>query len=313
VHHFVPEHIYWSINDKPYATFKEFLDRHEKLTSFEYDIKGVAKKFGSFREECLNAAALLARNSDRHFAVPVSGSDSEIVVRSLHTHGAKCTIYYEDYPWADPEFKKLSQEIATELNYDWISFDADYDECLERMKFFSVELGNMSRGFLITLGLFEKIPKDQFIVGGLGDFEKDGALYRTIIERNIGADWHKKKLFPCPSTEIIWRLYGDKFKRDGEFYFFNSTLPLIASQANHPKLSYGLSTDGVSSTVEMKNFEWPELTFKEKTNHFQPSEDFYDGIYSEMEEHMYEHYDSSLFTLVKDGFCGFVDLDKFNV
>jgi hypothetical protein len=59
--------------------------------------------------------------------------------------------------------------------------------------------------------------------------------------------------------------------------------------------------------MSMKNSEWPELIYKEKTDHFHPNDNFYQEIYDEMEENMYKHYDRELFTLVKKGFCGFVN------
>ena len=34
----LPSHVFWSINDKPYATFKSFLDKKIKLEKFDYKI-----------------------------------------------------------------------------------------------------------------------------------------------------------------------------------------------------------------------------------------------------------------------------------
>jgi len=75
-------------------------------------------------------------------------------------------------------------------------------------------------------------------------------------------------------------------------------------------LSYGKNNKGVCNTTDLKNNEWPELVFKNKTDHFHPNDDFYNKIYLEMEENMYKHFDRSMFTLVKKGFCGFVNYTK---
>ena len=168
----------------------------------------------------------------------------------------------------------------------------------------------MSRGFLITLGLFDKIPNTQFIVGGLGELEKDGWIYRKTMENCIGEDWDNEIIIPCPPTEIIWWLWARQNKRSGQYTFFNSTKELIKSQAEHPLLSYGKQNKGVCNTIAMKNSEWPELIYKEKTDHFRPTENFYNKIYDEMEENMFTHYNENLFTLVKDGFCGFVNYTR---
>lgn len=295
----IPEHVFWSVNDKPFATFREFLDQDIKLEKFDYQIiSHKIVEFTSFRNECILAAKLLPDN----LAIPVSGSDSEIVARSANIAGKTATIYYEDYPWADPSYKIKSQQLADELGYEWIGFESDYDHCLNRMKHYSIKLGNMSRGFLITLGMFDKIPDNQYIVGGLGDFEKDSNLYKQIMN-NCAPEWGNEIIIPCPPTEMIWWLYD----RPGMYTFFNSTLPLIKSQATHPLLSYGKHNKGVCNTIAMKNAEWPELIFKTKTDHFVPSKKFYDQIYYEMEQNMYQHYSQDLFTLVKNGFCGFVN------
>jgi hypothetical protein len=301
----LPKHVWWSVNGVPYAKFTDFLKQNQSLKTFDYQIicdRNVHSD--SFREECLKAAKLLP---DTHLAIPVSGSDSEIVARSAHAAGRKATIYYENYPWADPTYRDKSKKVADELGYDWVCFTADYDECLNRMKHYSVELGSMSRGFLISLGMFDKIPNDQFIVGGLGELEKDGWIYRTTIENCIGDDWDKEIIIPCPPTEIIWWLYGELTNRKGTWTFFNSTLPLIKSQATHPLLDYGKHNKGVCNTIAMKNAEWPELIFKAKTDHFHPSDEFYLDIYYKMEDNMYKHYPQELFSLVKKGFCGFVN------
>jgi len=298
-----PKHIYWSVNDKPYATFKEFLENTIKLEKFDYQILVESPVLSDgFRQECLNAAQLLP---DTHLAIPVSGSDSEIVARSAYAAGKTATIYYEDYPWADPTYKDNSKMVAEELGYKWSCFQADYDECLARMKHYSVRLGSMSRGFLITLGMFDKIPNNQYIVGGLGDFEKDSFLYKQIMNNCI-ANWGSEIIIPAPPTEMIWWLY----ERPGMYTFFNSTLALIKSQATHPLLSYGKHNKGVCNTIAMKNADWPELIFKTKTDHFVPSKKFYDQIYYEMEQNMYKNYPQELFSLVKTGFCGFVNYSK---
>lgn len=304
----LPNHIWWSVNNIPYAEFKTFLKQNIKLDTFDYQI--LVDKYivaDTFRQECLNAACLLP---DTHLAIPVSGSDSEIVARSAHAVGRKASIYYEDYPWADPSYKTKSKQIAKELGYEWIGFEADYKECLERMKHYSVALGNMSRGFLISLGMFDKIPKNQFIVGGLGELEKDGWIYKTTIENCIGEEWDKELIIPCPPTEIIWWLYSGLVNREGMWTFFNSTLPLIKSQATHPLLDYGKHNKGVCNTISLKNAEWPELVFKEKTDHFHPNNEFYLKIYNIMEDNMYKYYPRDLFSLVKKGFCGFVNYSK---
>lgn len=304
----LPPHILWAINGKPYANFRQFLDNNIKLDSFDYKIL-IDKNVNNytFRDACINAASMLP---DEYLAIPVSGSDSEIVARSAKAVGHKATIYYEDYPWADPQHKYNSQKVAKELDFEWVYFSANYRECVDRMKHYSVLLGNMSRGFLISLGMFDKIPQEQFIVGGLGELEKDGWIYRKTLENCIGNDWDKETIIPCPPTEIIWWLYGEKVKKQGMWTFFNSTLPLIKSQATHPLLSYGKHNKGVCNTTAMKNAEWPELIYKSKTDHFHPSDEFYNEIYKIMEENMYVTYSKELFTLVKDGFCGFVNYSK---
>jgi hypothetical protein len=303
-----PSHVFWSINDRPYSTFREFLDNGIKLEKFDYKILvDHPVKCLTFREECINAAALLP---DTLLAIPVSGSDSEIVARSAKANNKKAIIYYEDYPWCDPTFKTKSQDVARELGYPWVEHSASYEDCLARMNHYSVALGNMSRGFLITLGMFDKIPQDQFIVGGLGELEKNGWVYRNTLENCIGEDWDKEVIIPCPPTEMIWWLYGDLTGREGMWTFFNSTIPLVKSQATHPLLSYGKHNRGVCSTMEMKNSEWPELIFKSKTDHFHPSDEFYDTIYKKMADNMYQYYPKSLFTYVRKGFCGFVNYSK---
>ena len=304
----LPDHVWWSINGVPYSKFRDFLDKGIKLETFDYQILANSPiEAKSFRQECLEAAQLLPNT---HLAIPVSGSDSEIVARSAHAAGKTATIYYEDYPWADTSYKEKSQQLAKELGYEWIGFEADYDECLERMKHYSVALGSMSRGFLISLGMFDKIPKEQFIVGGLGELEKDGWIYKHTLENCIGEDWDKEIIIPCPPTEMIWWLYGELTQREGMWTFFNSTLPLIKSQATHHLLNYGKHNKGVCNTIALKNAEWPELVFKAKTDHFHPSDDFYLEIYYKMEANMYEYYPRELFTLVKHGFCGFVNYSK---
>lgn len=302
-----PKHISWSVNNVPYATFKQFLDNNTPLKKFKYSIE-IDKNINnqSFRNECINAAKLLPDN----LAIPLSGSDSEIIARSVKLVGKQATIYYENYPWADTSHKEQSKQIADQLNFPWKCYDADYDACLTRMKNYSVQLGNMSRGFLITLGLFDKIPNTQFIVGGLGELEKDGWIYRKTMENCIGEDWDNEIIIPCPPTEIIWWLWARQNKRSGQYTFFNSTKELIKSQAEHPLLSYGKQNKGVCNTIAMKNSEWPELIYKEKTDHFRPTENFYNKIYDEMEENMFTHYNENLFTLVKDGFCGFVNYTR---
>jgi len=304
----LPKHIWWEVNGKPYANFKSFLEKNIKLDSFDYKILSDAPiTSSSFRQECLNAAKLLP---DTHLAIPVSGSDSEIIARCARALDRKVTIYYEDYPWADPSYKSKSQALAKELQYEWVGLKADYDSCLERMKYYSVALGNMSRGFLISLGMFDNIPKDQFIVGGIGDLEKDGWIYRKTLENFIGNNWEEDIVIPSPPTEIIWWLYGEQLERHGMWSFFNSTLPLIKSQATHPLLSYGKHNKGVCNTIAMKNAEWPELIFKAKTDHFHPTDEFYLEIYYDMEKNMYNYYPQELFSLVKNGFCGFVNYTK---
>jgi hypothetical protein len=298
----IPKHIFWTVNNKPYGTFREFLDQKVKLEKFDYQIiLDRSTTCDTFRNECIKAALLLPDN----LAIPVSGSDSEIVARSVHAAEKTATIYYENYPWADQSYKIKSQQLARELGYEWVEFNAEYNDCINRMKHYSVKLGNMSRGFLITLGMFDKIPENQFIVGGLGDFEKDSRLYKQIMD-NCVPNWGNEIIIPCPPTEIIWWLYN----RPGMYTFFNSTLSLIKSQAMHPLLSYGNHTKGVCNTIKMKNVEWPELIFKDKTDHFIPSKNFYDKIYYKMEQNMYQHYPQNLFTLVKDGFCGFINYSK---
>lgn len=304
----LPSHIFWSINEIPYSNFKDFLDQNIKLDSFDYQIlthNTIENK--TFRQECIDAAKTLPQTN---LAIPVSGSDSEIVARSVHANGKKATIYYEDYPWADSSYKEKSMQLARELNYDWVGFEADYDECLSRMKYYSVKLGSMSRGFLVSLGMFDKIPNEKFIVGGLGELEKDGWIYRKTLENCLGEDWDKEIVIPCPPTEMIWWLYGKETGKQGMWTFFNSTLPLIKSQATHPLLSYGKHNKGVCNTTAMKNAEWPELIYKSKTDHFHPSEDFYMEVYNQMEQNMYKHYPRELFSLVKNGFCGFVNYTK---
>tara|TARA_B100001173_G_scaffold312364_1_gene333213 strand:- start:3224 stop:4177 length:954 start_codon:yes stop_codon:yes gene_type:complete len=302
----VPEHIFWSINNTPYANFKQYLDSNIKLKTFDYQIKHLHTDCESFRQECINAAKLLPDN----IAIPLSGSDSEIVARSVKALDKNAIIYYEHYPWALKEHRNKSKQIADELNYEWIEYCADKSECIDRMKRFSVALGNMSRGFLITIGLFEKIPVDQFIVGGLGELEKDGWIYRKTMENCIGEEWDKQLIIPCPPTEIIWWIWAMQNNRPGQYTFFNSTLPLIKSQAQHPLLSFGKHNKGVCNTMAMKNYEWPELIYKEKTDHFHPNDNFYNEIYEEMRLHLESVYDPKLFTLVKNGFCGFVNYSQ---
>ena len=303
----IPKHIYWSVNKKPFATFREFLDKKIKLENFDYQIKVSSPvQSNSFRQECINAAKLLPNN----LAIPVSGSDSEIVARSVHALGKTATIYYEHYPWADKEHKVKSKELAKELGYQWIDYEAEYDECLMRMEYYSVRYGQMFRGFLITLGLFEKIPKEQFIVGALGELEKDGFIYRKTMINCFGDDWDKEIIIPCPSSEILWWFWGKDRNRVGQYTFFNSTLPLIKSAAIHPLLSYGKQNKGVCNTMKMKNSEWPELIYKTKTDHFHPTDEFYDQIYQEMKKNMFKYYSKNLFSLVNTGFCGFVNYSK---
>ena len=304
----LPPHVFWSINQKPYANFRQFLDNNIKLESFDYKIS-IDKNVDdyTFRDACINAASMLP---DECLAIPVSGSDSEIVARACKLAGKKAVIYYEDYPWSDTHYAFLSQAVAHELDYEWIGLEADYDECLSRMKKYSVELGNMSRGFLISLGMFDKIPSEQFIVGGLGELEKDGWIYCKTIENCIGEDWDKEIIIPCPPTEMIWWLYGASQNKKGMWTFFNSTKELIKSQATHPKLNYGKQNKGVCSTMALKTSEWPELIYTEKTDHFHPSDEFYIEIYNLMEENMYKYYPKELFSLVKNGFCGFVNYSK---
>ena len=58
----IPKHIYWSVNKKPYATFREFLDKKIKLEHFDYQINDAPVQSNSFREECINATKLLPNN-----------------------------------------------------------------------------------------------------------------------------------------------------------------------------------------------------------------------------------------------------------
>jgi hypothetical protein len=304
----VPEHIWWSVNGVPYAKFTDFLKQNQSLETFDYQIicdRNVHSD--SFRKECLTAAKLLP---DTHLAIPVSGSDSEIIARCAKAAGKQATIYYEDYPWADPLYKEKSKQVADELGYDWVYFEATYDDCINRMKKYAVQLGHMYRGFLISLGMFDKIPDDQYIVGGIGELEKDGYIYKKTLQNCLPNGFEKDIIIPCPPSEMIWWLYGEENNKEGNFSFFASTLELIKSQAMHPLLNYGLHNKGICNTMEMKNHEWPELVFKAKTDHFHPSDEFYQEIYDIMKDHYFTVYNHNLYAWVNKGFCGFVNYSK---
>jgi len=54
----VPKHIYWSVNDSPYADFKSYLDNNIPLKKFNYKIAPLDVDCDSFRQECLKAAKI---------------------------------------------------------------------------------------------------------------------------------------------------------------------------------------------------------------------------------------------------------------
>ena len=264
----LPDFISWKVNGVPYAKPMDFMKKGIKPEKFDYKFTKPehTTPCKSFREECIEAAKLLP---DATLAIPVSGSDSEIVARAVKMAGKDAVIYYEDYGYPEQDkYREISKKIAEELGYKWVCHTATYLDTLERMLYWTEKIGVYYRGHYINNGLLDKIPDDQFIVVGGGELEKDGAGHRHIAETFIGPDWDKTGEIVHFFVDVVWRIYAEERKKKGQYYFFSSTWNLNKSMFTHPLLNYGKNNKGVCSTMEMKFAEWPELLYREKTDNY---------------------------------------------
>lgn len=264
----LPDFISWKVNGVPYAKPMDFISKGIKAEKFDYTFTKPehTTPCKSFREECIEAAKLLP---DYTLAIPVSGSDSEIVARAAKLAGKDAVIYYEDYGYpVQEQYKKISKQIADELGYKWVSHSATYQDTLERMQYWTEKIGFYCRGWYINNGLLDKIPSNQFIVVGGGDLEKDNPVHRYCAETFIGPDWDTTGLITHFFGDVVWRIYAEERKKKGQYYFFSSTWNLNKSMFTHPLLNYGKQNTGVCSTMEMKFAEWPELLYREKTDNY---------------------------------------------
>jgi hypothetical protein len=103
--------------------------------------------------------------------------------------------------------------------------------------------------------MFENIPQDELIVCGEGDLSKDNPIFkRFYTPTSVG--------IPILSTEIVYRLWAQKNKRYGEFYFHSSTPELVVSAYNDPLVKF---LPPNIYTHDMIMHYWPEMKFKTKT------------------------------------------------
>ncbi len=318
----LPDFISWKVNGVPYAKPMDFISKGIKVEKFDYTFTKPkhTTPCKSFREECIEAAKLLP---DTMLAIPVSGSDSEIIARAAKLAGKDAVIYYEDYGYPkQEEYKKISKKIANELGYKWVCHTATYLDTLERMLYWTEVTGWYGRGFYINNGLLDKIPDDQFIIIGGGELEKDSAVAKHCAEKYIGPDWDSTGLIVHFFGDIAWRIYAEERKKKGQYYFFSSTWNLNKSMFTHPLLNYGKNNTGVCSTMEMKFAEWPELLYREKTDNYgnaskniqmyNPSKEWNDRRFIIINQRLEKKYPKKLWPKDREGFFATIGIKQFN-
>jgi hypothetical protein len=261
----VPAHCEWAFGRKKYAAPADYPG---EAFSFAQRPDLAPIDCGSFREEVMKACALMdKRRKGRTVALAFTGGmDSVLLAWTLRRLGIPFELYFLDI-WGlnEADFRERAVPGARALAADLyrVSLDRAYFyEELSLNTFFRFGLEQPT--YLALTHLFDKIPKDRFILVGDGDLHRDGGLYASIA-KNFGEPPRPGLFLPYSSTAVFYYLWANKHKRSGEFYFYSCTPGLVASMLRHPKFHYQFP---FSSTRGVVAEESPEILVGSKSTNW---------------------------------------------
>lgn len=206
------------------------------------------------------------RRSGQSIALAFAGGiDSQLIALNLKKLSIPFELYFLDI-WGlnQSEFERQAMPFAKThgLKLHKISLDRDFFYEQQSLRLFEA-FGLEQPTYLALSYLFEKIPRDQFIVVGDGDFHRSGPLFEFIASKYRKPDSSLVLPFSCQS--VYFYLWAHHENRNGEFYFFSSTPELISAMLNHPKFIYQYP---FSSTREVIWHEFPDIPKLGKTTNW---------------------------------------------
>jgi hypothetical protein len=261
-----PGHINWRIDNQ---IFSDFFYNDQYCPNFEYWLElGSFTNSNGFRSEVFSAVKKLSEvyGSGMTFAVCLSGGiDSEIIIRAMKLLGLKFQAYFLSF-WNQniENYECFIKPIESELGFKTNILVLNKDMFINKLIYEHFELyGCELPTYLAMLYLFDKIPKHECIVVGEGDLDKQGALY-TRMSNSIPK--MKNGCIPFTTSEVLYRIWSQKNRRYGEYYFFSSTEQLIVSVLKDVSLRVQFPH---VDTKEVIYSNFPEIKRRRKTNNWE--------------------------------------------
>lgn len=187
-----------------------------------------------FRQECLNACIRLDKlRAGKTIALCYSaGLRSEIIALCLSLLGIPYELYFLDI-WGinSRQFFQLLglSRIVEKKQVHIVSIDRMhfYDFISKKQfKAFAIEAPT----YIALTALFDKIPKNQFIVTGDGCLQRRARAYSSIAKKFPIAEEQRSSTLPFKTSSIFYYLWSKENAREGEYYFFRSTPEIVLSQ-----------------------------------------------------------------------------------
>ncbi len=256
----IPDHIWWSVEGVDYAPIQPSLSQFAYKFNYNID-KNIS--FGNPRQEVDRAVAKLYADTNKTLAICLSGRDSEVIARSAAQQSIPYKLYFLRF-WGMEESQVTNvKTVAKELNQDLTLVELTREYCLDELiqKSFEVMV-QYAASYLCMPAIFEQIPEDELIVVGNGDIAQGdftGLPYKSPL---LGFLHPSDRGIPILTSEIAYRLWAQKNRRHGQFYFWSSTPELLLSMYNDPDIDIQMP---VIRTNKVFTRYWPELTFKEKS------------------------------------------------
>jgi asparagine synthetase B (glutamine-hydrolysing) len=163
------------------------------------------------------------------------GIDSEIIAAALNHAGIPFELYFVNFWGLNLNYslehaKWFSKKVGKSLRV------VDIDKA----NFFSNHLENtfMQTGcaqptYLVLSMALSQLPTTEFIVTGEGGFDKQSMGYIKAPQVTSTDSIS----IPVKSGEIFYRIWAQKNKRAGQYYFYNSTPEILNSVLYHPKMN----------------------------------------------------------------------------
>lgn len=256
-----PPHIQWSFGQGAYAN-------RAGAVSDDFDFRfrpSIARGEYGFRAEVMRACALLdERRKGRPIALCYTGGiDSELIARALAALGIPFELYFLDIWGLNLErFRQDSAGFLAELGKSARIVRLEKAEFYENFSLpYFRRFACDQPTFLALCYLFDRIPKNEFIVAGDGDLHREGELFAKIAA--VGRPG--ERMIPFAYSSVFFYLWQERAARRGEFYFFSSTPELLAAAFQHPLYRAEFPR---FCTREMIYAEFPEVARRQKTSNW---------------------------------------------